>query len=148
MTTSGTTALATDTTTASATAPASATPAAPSQTPVITSAHVFSVAEKTQNFPQYRWEVDCSCGWQGRSSQREIAVSMGNSHGGTESDDSKKAGEAAKQASASASPAGSTTPIAPSTATDVSPNPTGQSAPSSAATSSEATGKKTKSTGS
>lgn len=44
--------------------------------------HNLKVVEKPANFEQFRWEVTCSCGWQGRGPTEAVAASMGVSHGG------------------------------------------------------------------
>lgn len=45
--------------------------------------HNLTLTEKPGNFAQYRWEVTCSCGWQGRGPTEAVAASMGITHGGT-----------------------------------------------------------------
>jgi hypothetical protein len=44
--------------------------------------HNLTITERPANFPQYRWEVACSCGWMGRFGQEVNASSAGVAHGG------------------------------------------------------------------
>jgi hypothetical protein len=42
--------------------------------------HKTTVVERPANYPPYKWEVSCECGWQGRFSQEVNAESAGNNH--------------------------------------------------------------------
>jgi hypothetical protein len=53
-------------------------------------AHNLVVNERLNNFAQYRWEVTCSCGWQGRGPTKSVAESLGTSHGGTLPEEKKE----------------------------------------------------------
>jgi hypothetical protein len=56
-------------------------PVAVQQLPIKqTQVHTVTVTEKPFNLPNYKWEVDCVCGWQGRFGQEVNAKDAGNSH--------------------------------------------------------------------
>jgi len=46
--------------------------------------HAYKVTQVPGNLPQFRWMVECTCGWQGRFGQEVNAKSAGASHVGVQ----------------------------------------------------------------